>query len=339
MKAWEVRDGVPVWTSAEPPEPRPDETLIEVAFSGICGSDLAKITKRPVPGPGDGWRPGHEIVGRDRTPGGRGAMSLVDPLIPCGDCACCETGDTHLCPALRRLGWDLPGGFAEYVVAPKANVWALPEGADPAQGVLADALAVAVHGVRCGLRPAGAGRLAVIGSGPLAWCSAAYAVASGWSVTVVVRDPRRSSAVAPHIACRQVLLSEAPVGGFDAVIDAASGRDDLPLRAALSLVRDGGSVLVQNAYDPGVRLGADLRDVFRRSVSLTGSFSYCRRHGAGDFRTAVDLLAARPDWAAPLAGRRYPLGDLPAAVAAVTAGTDPARPLKAVLVPEDPSHG
>ncbi|MCY0952815.1 alcohol dehydrogenase catalytic domain-containing protein [Streptomyces finlayi] len=332
MKAWEVREGTLSWSRLARPEPRPDQTLVEVAFSGVCGSDLAKITKSPIPTPGHTWRPGHEVVGWDlSTPSG--PLVVVDPLVPCDSCANCATGAIHLCPGILRLGWDLPGGFAEFVVAPRRNVLPLPEGADPAQAVLADALAVAVHGIRCGLSNHRPGNLAVVGSGPLALCSAAYAASHGWSVTVLVRNAGKLAAVAEHIDATFTSLHEAPRNGFDAVVDAASGRDDRPLDAALSLVRDGGTVLVQNAYDPGVRLHHDLRNVFRRSITITGSFSYCRRHGTGDLPEALQVLAQRPAWADPLVGCRFPLRSLPSAVAAVTTGTG-IRPIKAVLVAE-----
>ncbi|MEU8507147.1 alcohol dehydrogenase catalytic domain-containing protein [Streptomyces brevispora] len=332
MKVWEVREGALSWSRLARPEPEPDQTLVKVAFSGVCGSDLAKITKSPIPTPGHTWRPGHEVVGWDlSTPSG--PLVVIDPLVPCGSCASCTTGAVHLCPGILRLGWDLPGGFAEFVVAPRRNVLPLPEGADPAQAVLADALAVAIHGIRCGLSHHRPGNLAVVGSGPLALCSAAYAASQGWSVTVLVRNAGKLTVVDDHIDASFTSLHEAPRNGFDAVVDAASGRDDRPLDAALSLVRDGGTVLVQNAYDPGVRLHHDLRNVFRRSITITGSFSYCRRHGTGDLPEALQMLSQRPAWADPLVRCRFPLRSLPSAVAAVTTGTS-LRPIKAVLVAE-----
>lgn len=330
MKAWEVRDGTLAWSQAAIPEPRPGQKLVKVAFSGVCGSDLVKLIKSPVPTPGHAWRPGHEIVGWDlSTP--LKPLVVIDPLVPCGACPHCAIGEIHLCSAIRRLGWDLPGGFAEFVAAPGSNVLPLPDGADPAQAVLADALAVAIHGVRCGLTHHRSRSLAIIGSGQLAICSAAYAVSQGWSVTVVVRNADKVAAVANEIDASFASLRQAQKNGFDAVIDAASGQDDRPLDTALSLVRDGGTVLVQNAYHPGVRLRHDLRDVFRRSITITGSFSYCRRHGVGDLSDALHILAQRPAWADPLVRCRFPLRSLPAALAAATTRAA-IRPIKAVLV-------
>lgn len=49
---------------------------------------------------------------------------------------------------------------------------------------------------------------------------------------------------------------------------------------------------VQNAYHPDVTLRVPLRHIFRHSIHLIGTFSYCRRHSADDFTTALELLHA-----------------------------------------------
>src|SRR5207244_10084077 len=82
----------------------------------------------------------------------------------------------------------------------------------------------------------------------------------------------------------------------DAVVDAASGGTDRSLQQALAAVRDGGTVLVQTAYRPDVALSTPLRDVFRRSITMRGSFSYCRTGGRDDFRDALCVLGAASRW-------------------------------------------
>lgn len=332
--AWSIIDGRLRWQTQEPPEPGPDEILVKVAFAGVCGSDLAKLNRSPIPSPDHQWRPGHEVTGWDLNSSPARPVA-VDPLVPCGHCARCSTGETHLCPALRRLGWDLPGGFAHFLTVPQTAVTGLPEEADLVYGVLADPLAVAIHGIRCALPTTAGGRLAVIGSGAVAICTAAYAARLGWRVSLLVRDTSRVTASQGRsLNATLGLVREAPRTHFDAAVDAASGHGAQPLDAALALVRDGGHVVVQNAYDPGVRLARDLRDVFRRSITITGSFSFCRRVEHDDFADALSLLTARPSWATALTRARYPLRNLPAVLARMRT-SDPDRPLKAVLTPED----
>lgn len=297
MSAWMVSRGALQLAELPVPSPPPGFQLLAVRNCGVCGSDLAKLSMNPIPAPHtEPWIPGHEIVGTAADTAEQDILA-VDPLMPCEDCEACEHGSTHLCSSLRRIGWDLPGGFAQYVAVPERNLVPVTNPVDPAVLVLADPLAVAIHGVRCGLGGERIGSLAVVGAGTVGICTAAYAASVGHSVTVygIRRTARRPPAALAGI--RFESPSTRPDQSFDAVVDAGNGQDDQPVRYCLGLVRDGGTVLVQNAYFPGVRLAEDLRAVFRRSIRIVGSFSFCREHGAGDFPEAVELLAQSPPWA------------------------------------------
>ncbi|MEV7680630.1 hypothetical protein AB0O64_19105 [Streptomyces sp. NPDC088341] len=98
----------------------------------------------------------------------------------------------------------------------------------------------------------------------------------------------------------------------------------------MNAVRDGGTVLVQNAYAPRVFLSVPLRDVFRRSITLRGSFSYCRANGRNDFRDAIDVIAKGGDWAVLMTRDRFPLSQLPQGLAALRGGSHQ-RPFKVLL--------
>jgi threonine dehydrogenase-like Zn-dependent dehydrogenase len=137
MKAWEIQNGKLALHDVEPARSRTDETIVYVSHIGICGSDLPKLLQPSVFALPSRWRPGHEIVGTDPD----GQAVVIEPLMPCNICLRCVVGDTHLCSELRRLGWDLPGGFAEQVVVPATNVHSLPDGLKPITAILADAAA------------------------------------------------------------------------------------------------------------------------------------------------------------------------------------------------------
>jgi threonine dehydrogenase-like Zn-dependent dehydrogenase len=309
MKAWEIRVGELGLHEVESVHPREGETLVRISHTGVCGSDLPKLA-RPngfaLPEP---WQPGHEIVGTDHA----GRAVAVDPLLPCGNCPRCTQGDTHLCSGLRRLGWDLPGGLAEHVVVPATNAHPLPDDLDRLHAVLADPTAVAIHGLRCNpIRPPG--RLAVVGAGTVGLLTALYAHQQGWEVTVVHRDQRSPDATVAN-AVPAAFRSPATVHideSFDVVVDAATGANPAPLDLALRLVDDGGTVVVQNAYHPGVHLPMPLRDLFRRSIRVIGSFSYCRRQQPDDFTVALDLLRGHASPVANLVAEAGQLADLPA---------------------------
>jgi threonine dehydrogenase-like Zn-dependent dehydrogenase len=175
---------------------------------------------------------------------------------------------------------------------------------------------VAIHGLRC--NPiAAAQRLAVLGAGTIGLLTALYAGQMGWTITVVHRDghppgPALTCAIPARFRSTSAITGD---GNYDAVVDAATGTDSAPLELALRLVHDGGTVVVQNAYHPGVTLQAPLRDVFRRSIRLIGSFSYCRRKQPDDFNTALAFLRDHSSRLGHLVHHAGGLADLPAALA------------------------
>jgi threonine dehydrogenase-like Zn-dependent dehydrogenase len=287
---------------------------------------VAKLVKTTIPTPrGQPWRPGHEIVGWSD-----GRLVAVDPYVPCGECARCQAGQVNLCPHLRMVGWHLPGGFAPYVAVRRNNLLDLPGGVGESIGVLAEPTAIAVHGVRCGLGEP-SGRLGVIGSGALATASAAYAAARGWSTDLLVRNPAKLANIAERLAATVRPLDSVRPREYDAAVDAAAGADDTPFLAAIDAVRDGGTIVVQTSYYPGVRLSRDLRDPIRRALTIVGSFSFCRRSGTDDFSEGLAFLARDAGWTAPFVGHRYALSDLPLALGELRAPSG-RRPAKAVLV-------
>jgi threonine dehydrogenase-like Zn-dependent dehydrogenase len=341
MVVWDVHAGKLRRSHRPPPLPGSQDALVAVRFCGICGSDLAKLTRTPIASPPTGcWRPGHEIVGWEVTHR-PSRLVAVNPIIPCELCGSCRKGRIDLCPDLRRIGWDLPGGFADFVAVPKGSLVPIPNGPESVHAVLADPLAVAIHGIRCGLR-ARAGILAVVGSGPIAVCSAAYAAQHGWEVFVVVRDLQDLSKLQRLVGLVDATFATHQNCGLrgrcDAVVDAASGHDDAGLRQALDLVRDGGTVVVQTAYDPSVRLDYPLRSIFRRSITVRGRFSFCRSRGCDDFAEALAILASRPSWASALTSCRVPLASLPDALNMLSAPS-PVRPIKVVLTVQPGESG
>lgn len=279
MKAWEVNDNRLTLDDVEPPTASRGETVLDIVYAGVCGSDLPKLLTPSAFDLPPRWRPGHEIVGVNPA----GSVVAVDPLIPCEECAHCVGGDTPLCGALSRIGWDRSGGFAPQVVVPSENIHPVGD-IPPLVAVLADPMAVAVHGLRCsGLGDAK--NVAVIGTGAVGLLTALYARSLGKEATLITRRT-------PRLLLNGVRLTtvdDADRRSFDIVVDAASGANADPLALTIELVRDGGTVLVQNAYHPGVRFPVLPRDIFRRSLRLVGSFSFCRRDG-NDFTIGLDVL-------------------------------------------------
>jgi threonine 3-dehydrogenase len=137
----------------EVPKAGPDDVLIRVARTGICGTDLHihkwdEWAARTIPTP---LVIGHEFVGeivevganvRSHAPG---EIVSGEGHIVCGRCRNCMAGRRHLCAHTLGLGVERPGAFAEYVSLPEANVWHHADGIDRDVAAIFDPFGNAVH--------------------------------------------------------------------------------------------------------------------------------------------------------------------------------------------------
>ena len=140
------------------PVPGPDELLIQVKASAICGSDMKAY---------EGKHPlirlpiilGHEFSGVIVEKGSRvdgfrvGERVVVEPSSVCGQCFFCQRMQYSLCDNLKQLGHQLPGSFAEYTVAKARFTYLLPDSTPFEKGALTQPLAISIHALyRAGIR-------------------------------------------------------------------------------------------------------------------------------------------------------------------------------------------
>jgi len=155
----------------EMPRPKigPDELLLRVEASGICGSDVMewyRIDRVPLV-------LGHEIAGVVEEIGERikkykkGARISASHHVPCGGCQYCLSGHETVCDTLRKTNFD-PGGFCEYLRLPKINVdygvYALPDSVSFEEATFIEPLACVLRGQRLAGFKRGCSVL-VVGSG------------------------------------------------------------------------------------------------------------------------------------------------------------------------------
>src|SRR5579871_92186 len=126
------RAEVGLWMEDVPvPEIGPNDVLIRVDRTGICGTDLHiwkwdDWARKTIPVP---MVVGHEFVGEIAEVGAnvtefkRGDLVSGEGHITCGRCRHCLAGQRHLCPHTRGLGVNRPGAFAEFLSMPSNNIW------------------------------------------------------------------------------------------------------------------------------------------------------------------------------------------------------------------------
>jgi threonine 3-dehydrogenase len=128
-----------LWLEDVPkPEPGPNDVLIRVKRTAICGTDIHiykwdEWAQKTIPVP---MTVGHEFVGEIERVGENvndykpGMIVSGEGHIVCGRCRNCMAGRRHLCPYTQGVGVNRPGAFAEYITIPNANVWHHADGID-----------------------------------------------------------------------------------------------------------------------------------------------------------------------------------------------------------------
>lgn len=143
-----------LWMEQVPvPEPGPNDVLIKVGKSAICGTDVHiwnwdAWAARTIPVP---MVVGHEFVGTIADTGAAvtrfrpGERVSGEGHIVCGFCRNCRAGRGHLCRNTQGVGVNRPGSFADYVCIPERNVVAIPDEIPDEVAAIFDPFGNAVH--------------------------------------------------------------------------------------------------------------------------------------------------------------------------------------------------
>ena len=158
------------YTEMEKPVPKKNEVLIQVKYTGICGSDVPRVN-----GDACHFYPnvlGHEFsgvvadVGADVTTLKKGDRVAGVPLVPCMECDDCKKGNYALCKKYSFIGSRQFGSFAEYVVVPEKNAVKFEDGVSFEQGAFFEPATVALHGLKR-LDYKGGKTVAILGGGTI----------------------------------------------------------------------------------------------------------------------------------------------------------------------------
>lgn len=233
------------------PVPGPGEVVIDVAYAGICGSDVEIYDgSRPSPYVRYPVIPGHEWSGTVAHVGGGVHESLVGRKVvgegfrACGTCTRCRAADPTLCEAYDETGFTRPGAWAEQLVLPAALLHVLPDGASLLSAAGLEPAACAADAVRRA-GPLEGQRVAIIGGGAVGLLAAQLVcTASPAELLVVEPDPRRAELALRMGATRTEHPDEARRSPerFDTVLEAAGATQAAQL--AVSLTRRGGRVVL-----------------------------------------------------------------------------------------------
>lgn len=176
-----------------------EEVLIRVKCAAVCGTDI-RMYRNGVAGC-DAQHPlvlGHEISGVIERLGSRvsglaeGMRVAVAPNFGCGHCACCISGNTHLCPDYQALGIQMNGGFAEYVKVPanavrQGNIMPLSDAVSFEDAAINEPFSCAFNGFeQYGVRPGDT--VLLYGAGPIGLLHIKLAQMAG-AASILLSDP------------------------------------------------------------------------------------------------------------------------------------------------------
>jgi (R,R)-butanediol dehydrogenase/meso-butanediol dehydrogenase/diacetyl reductase len=252
---------------------------VEVAYCGICGSDLAEFRHpfairpekvHPLTGQQPPVTLGHEFAGTV-TAIGEGVDEVkvgdrvsADACWRCGECKACVEGRYNQCIYSGSIGLSSDGAFAPLVRFPAYCAVPLPDGVSDEVGALLEPLAVGLHALDRGHARAGE-RLVVIGYGPVGAATALLGRALGLDPLVCELSPGRLARAeahgfethAPEPEKRDFAKAVRGLtgGGAGIVVDCTGA---VPaLEAALEMTERGGRIVIAGipkkpvAVDPG----------------------------------------------------------------------------------------
>jgi L-iditol 2-dehydrogenase len=327
---WEG-DGTIRCREVEPPRPGSGEVLVEIAYCGICGTDLHILSGEFRIG-----RPpqvlGHEAagvvaaVGAGVDPGWVGRRVGLNPIGYCGVCVWCRRGLVTHCAD----PYFSAKAFAELALYRPQQLHPLPDGLGLADAALLEPWATALRAVETARLEAGE-QVLVIGGGSLGLLVATAARLLG-AATVTVSEPRpanrelalRRGADAALDPARDDLAALAKasgeLGGLDVVFEVAGVAP--ALAAAPELLRPGGRLVILGVHGAEVEVPVSPRQITDRELAVLGSFG-----GGASFARATELLP-RVDGASLITAIE-PLEDIEALFARVREGAE----VKAMLRP------
>jgi len=279
-------------------EPEPGQVQIQVAFCGICGTDLhlfhgAMAHRLTLP-----HVMGHEMSGTITALGSgvtgwkAGDRVTVRPLDPCGQCPACAAGHSHICHNLKFIGIDTPGALQGNWTVPAHTLHRLPDSLALREGAMVEPVAVACHDVRMSDLKEGE-FAAVIGGGPIGILVALVAQARGACVVMVevnafrlqlVRD-LGIDAINPLETDLPQLVNERTGGaGADVVFEVSGSQAGADTMTKLPRTR--GRIVVVAIYGEAPKV--DLFRFFWRELKLSGA----RVYEPEDFELAIELASA-----------------------------------------------
>jgi L-iditol 2-dehydrogenase len=284
---------------------RRGEVRVRVTYAGVCGTDVRiyRGTKKV-----DGPRViGHEFIGvvdeigPDVIASPMGTRVAVYPIVACGTCYACRDNRKNICLHRRTFGYEIDGGFAEYVtVVAEAvsggNIIPIPDEVSDVAAAASEPVAAALQGiVRGGVRPGQT--VLIMGAGPIGVAHVELSRLMG-ARCIIVSEPQaaRRAIALQHGANDAIDPLVAPLADQLSPLIGEEGPDvafvdtSVPqlIRGAVEVLRKGGRCVIFAGMPVESIVEVDPNVIHYREVDLVGSSGSTPELQARVLRYAAD---------------------------------------------------
>ncbi|RZB38966.1 ADH N, Methyltransf 26 and/or Shikimate DH domain containing protein [Asbolus verrucosus] len=265
----------------------PNNVLVKVAYSGICGTDLHIIAGEFPCNQFAEITLGHEFsgtvaeVGHDVISLKEGDKVTVDPNSGCKRCSFCHAGKPHFCKVgcvVNTLGIYKDGGWANYVLCPEEQVHLLPAGISLEQAVLTEPVSCMAHGWDL-ISPVCVGeKVLILGAG---------IIGTLW-VCILHHQGHRNVFVSEPNTVRLELVRKLNTGyvlltpdqlrknrdadpckySFDVVIDCSGSPP--AIEQAVTFLNPGGKLCIFGVSPPQSKIQITPFDIYRKEIKIFG---------------------------------------------------------------------
>lgn len=268
------------------PQPGEGQVLIKVMACGICGTDvhIYEGDKGCADCP-TGTVIGHEFsgiveaVGADVRDLSYGDRVCIDPNKLCGDCYYCKSGIGHFCENMRGIGTTENGGFSQYCLVPKSQVYKIADTASFEEAAMAEPVSCCLHGIdMCDIKPGST--VVIIGGGMIGLLMLQLAKLAGASRLVLLEPVEAKRKVGAELGADlcidplnedvKEVFKQHSIGRVETVIECAGLTSTI--RQAIDLAGKQSTVMMFGLTKPDDEIPVKPFEVFQKEVVIKSSF-------------------------------------------------------------------
>ncbi|WP_182186155.1 alcohol dehydrogenase catalytic domain-containing protein [Pectinatus frisingensis] len=284
-----------------------NEILIKIAYCAICATDIRILEGKKIQDISYPCIIGHEISGTISQVGCNikhlhtGESVNIAPIIPCNKCKCCLSGRENICLHRTAFGYQLSGGYAEYIRITyegikNNNITKLTNNISLKDGTLIEPLACCINGItKANLQPTDT--VLIVGAGTIGQIHLMLCRLHNVHL-ILVSDPsslRRKKAkesgaditIDPTQDNIHIIMQKYKIQSFDKIIIACAA--NTAVGEAIKLCSTGGRIILFSGFAKTDSYAINLNYIHYKEIEIIGSRGYTRNN----YLSAITLMDSK----------------------------------------------